>query len=35
MTPLEIIRQAQADPLVADDGQIVELELLPGLSRTE
>lgn len=35
MTPLEIIRQAQADTLIDDDGQLVELELLPGLSRTE
>lgn len=35
MTPLEIIRQAQADTLIDEDGHGVTLELLPGLSRTE
>ena len=35
MTLIEIIRRAQADTLVDDDGQAVTLELLPGLSRTE
>src|SRR5215218_1482372 len=35
MTPLEIIRQAQADALLDEDGQVVTLELLPGLSQTE
>lgn len=35
MTPLEIIRQAQADTLIDEDGQVVDLELLPGLSHTE
>jgi hypothetical protein len=35
MTPLEIIRQAQADTLIDEDGQVVTLELLPGLSQTE
>ena len=35
MTPLEIIRQAQADSLLDEDGQIVTLELLPGLSESE
>ena len=35
MTPLEIIRQAQADALVDEDGRAVTLELLPGLSRSE
>src|SRR4051794_18131566 len=35
MTPLEIIRQAQADTLVDEDGHVVVLELLPGLSDTQ
>ena len=35
MTPLEIIRQAQADTLVDEDGRVVTLELLPGLCQTE
>jgi len=35
VTPLEIIRQAQADTLIDEDGQVVDLELLPGLSQTE
>src|SRR5215217_3565066 len=35
MTPLEIIRQAQANTLVDEAGHIVTFELLPGLSRSE
>jgi len=35
MTPLEIIRQAQADTLIDEDGKVVTLELLPGLSQAE
>jgi cell wall assembly regulator SMI1 len=35
MTPLEIIRRAQADTLIDKNGQVVTLELLPGLSRSE
>jgi len=35
MTPLEIIRQAQAGELIDEDGLVVTLELLPGLSHTE
>jgi hypothetical protein len=35
MTPLEIIRQAQAATLIDEDGHVVVLELLPGLSDTE
>jgi hypothetical protein len=35
VTPLEIIRRAQADTLVDEDGRVVTLELLPGLSRAE
>jgi hypothetical protein len=35
MTPLEIIRQAQAATLIDEDGRVVALELLPGLSHTE
>jgi hypothetical protein len=35
VTPLEVIRQAQAHTLIEEDGQVVDLELLPGLSRTE
>jgi hypothetical protein len=34
VTPLGIIRQAQARTLIDEDGHVVELELLPGLSRT-
>ena len=35
MTPLEIIRRAQAGTLIDEDGNVVVLELLPGLSRRE
>src|SRR5919112_2302488 len=35
VTPLEIIRKAQADTLIDEDGQVVTLELLPGLTRAE
>jgi SMI1 / KNR4 family (SUKH-1) len=35
MTPLEIIRRAQADTLIDEDGKVVALELLPSLSQTE
>ena len=35
MTPLEIVRQAQADTLVDEDGHVVTWELLPGLSEAE
>ena len=35
MTSLEILRQAQADTLFDEDGQVVILELLPGLSQSE
>jgi hypothetical protein len=35
MTPLDTIRRAQADTLIDEDGQVVSLELLPGLSQTE
>ena len=35
MSSLEIIRQAQADRLIDEDGQVVTLELLPGLSQAE
>ena len=35
MTPLEIIRRAQADTLIDEDGKIVALELLPSLSQTK
>ncbi len=35
MTPLEIIRQAQAATLTDEDGHVVSLELLPGLSHSE
>jgi hypothetical protein len=35
MTPLEILRQAQADTLIDEDGLVVTLELLPGLSQIE
>jgi SMI1 / KNR4 family (SUKH-1) len=35
MTPLEIIRRVQAETLIDEDGRVVTLELLPGLSETE
>jgi hypothetical protein len=35
VTPLEIIRQAQSGTLIDEDGHVVTLELLPGLSHTE
>ena len=35
MTPLEIIRRAQAGMLIDEDGNVVALELLPGLSDRE
>ena len=35
MTPLGIIRRAQAGTLSDEDGHVVTLELLPGLSRVE
>jgi hypothetical protein len=35
MTPLEILRQAKADTLIDEDGQIVTLELPPGLPQTD
>lgn len=35
MTPLRIIRRAQADTLIDEDGDVVALELLPGLSHAE
>jgi hypothetical protein len=35
MTPLEIIRRARADTLIDEDGEVVTLELLPGLTQTE
>ena len=35
MTPLEIIRRAQAGTLIDEDGEVVTLELFPGLSNTE
>jgi hypothetical protein len=35
MTPLEIIRQARADTLIDEDGHVVTMELLPGLSEAE
>lgn len=35
MTPLGIIRQAQSSTLIDEDGHVVTLELLPGLSRAE
>ena len=35
MTPLEIIRRAQAGTLIDEDGNAVTLELFPGLSDTE
>jgi hypothetical protein len=35
VTPLEIIRRARADTLVDEDGHVVTLEFLPGLSCAE
>jgi len=35
VTPLGIIRQAQARTLIDEDGNVVTLKLLPGLSRAE
>ena len=35
MTPLDIVRRAQASTLIDEDGDVVTLELLPGLSRAE
>ena len=35
MTPLQIIRRAQAGTLIDEDGNGVTVELFPGLSRTE
>jgi hypothetical protein len=35
VTPLEIIRRAQADTPIDEDGNGVTLELLPGLSHAE
>ena len=35
MTPLEIIRRAQAGTLIDEDGNVVTLELFPGLSDEE
>ena len=35
MTPLEIIRRAQAGTLVDEDGNVLALELLPGISNRE
>ena len=35
MTPLEIIRRAQAGTLIDEDGNVDTLELLPGLSKRE
>jgi hypothetical protein len=35
VTPLDIIRRARAGALIDEDGNVVTLELLPGLSRTE
>jgi len=35
MTPLEIIRRARAGTLIDEDGNVVTLELLPGLSYRE
>ena len=32
LTPLGIIRRAQAGTLIDEDGNVVTLELLPGLS---
>ena len=35
MTPLEIIRRAQAGTLLDEDGKLITLELFPGLSNTD
>jgi hypothetical protein len=35
VTPLGIIRRAQADTLIDEDGDVVALELLSGLSHAE
>jgi hypothetical protein len=35
VTPLEIIRRARAETLIDEEGYVVTLELLPGLSHTE
>src|SRR5215210_258385 len=35
MTPLAIIRRAQAETLIDEDGNVVTLELFPGLSHAE
>src|SRR5215213_3779318 len=35
LTPLEIIRRAQTGTLLDEDGNVVTLELFPGLSNTE
>jgi SMI1 / KNR4 family (SUKH-1) len=35
MTPLEIIRRSQTGTLIDEDGNVVTLELFPGLSNTE
>lgn len=35
MTPLEIVRRAQASTLIDEDGHVVTLEMLPGLSLAE
>ena len=35
MAPLEIVRRAQDETLIDEDGHVVALELLPGLSRAE
>jgi len=35
VTPLDVIRQAQSGTLIDEDGRVVTLELLPGLSHTE
>jgi SMI1 / KNR4 family (SUKH-1) len=35
LTPLEIIRRAQAATLIDEDGDVVTLDLFPGLSRAE
>ena len=35
LTPLEIIRRAQTGTLIDEDGNVVTLELFPGLSNTE
>ena len=35
MTPLEIIRRAQAGTLLDEDGNVITLELFPGRSNTD